>query len=82
MLVVARKVGGGRALHQMVCAKPYLLGVGRRVGGDTEALLHKACSVSLGSCALETGSLPSCPTEASHPQLQKPHMPGPPALPL
>ena len=35
MLVVARKVGGGRALHQMVCAKPYLLGVGRHAGGDT-----------------------------------------------
>lgn len=82
MLVVARKVGGGRALHQMVCAKPYLLGVGRRAAGDTEALLHKACSVSPGSCASEIGRLPSCPTEASHPQVQKPHMPGPPALPL
>lgn len=82
MLVVARKVGGGQALHQMVCAKPYLLGVGRRAAGDMEVLLHKACSVSPGSCSSEIGRLLSCPTEVSHPQVQKPHMPGTPALPL
>lgn len=74
MLVVARKVGGGRALHQMVCAKPYLLGVGRRAAGDTEALLHKACSVSPGqlhlrnrpSAVLPHRGLPPTTAEAPH----------------
>lgn len=80
MLVVARKVGGSRALHQMVCAKPYLLGVGRHAGGDTEALLHKACSVSPGqlrlrnrpSAVLPHRGLPPTTAEAPHARTPSP----------
>ena len=68
----------GAGPDQMVC---QALSVGSgEVGGGMEDLLHKACSVSPGSCALGIAVCLPAPPRTSHPQLQKPHMPGPPAL--
>lgn len=44
VLVVARKVGGGPGLGQMVCARPYLLGVGRRVRARRSSFTKPALS--------------------------------------
>lgn len=71
----------GARLGQMVCARPYLLGAGRRAGARRSSCTKPALSPWQLGLRHRFCCLPALP-KASHPHPQEPDTLGPPALPL